>query len=248
MICSACSAEFEVKEIRASGSTIWAVCPACGLLADVAYPPDYGQVWYAADQGVLPIGWQYDPTEPKIARVLAGEVEPWRVMLRSILFQLYPDPGTAPKGGWLLDVGCGAGEVLDYARELKLWSRVIGTEIVRHYVAFTRSRGHEVYYTDLTQHPIRYTLILGRVSLAICNEVLEHVPDPVALLRAIGTHLRPDGVCFVSFASIPEQLNPGEGYYWTQAAVLQAILRAGLSLISCRQTPWRFECFCRRTP
>ena len=246
MICTACAAEFEVKEVRASGSTIWAVCPACGLLADVAYPPDYGQVWYAADQGVLPIGWQYDPTEPKIARVLAGDVEPWRAMLRGIIAALDP-----PADGILLDVGCGAGEVLDYARELGRWRLVCGTEINRNFVRFTRLRGHEVYYTDLISDlvlPWWLAHVRGHVTLAICNEVLEHVPDPVALLRAIGTYLRPDGVCFVSFASIPEQLNPGEGYYWTQAAVLQAILRAGLSLISCRQTPWRFDCFCRRTP
>jgi 2-polyprenyl-3-methyl-5-hydroxy-6-metoxy-1,4-benzoquinol methylase len=236
MICVACAAEFDVKQIRTAGTTTWAVCPVCGLMADIAYPPDYGQVWYAADKGTLPTDWKYDPTEPKIARVLAGNVGPWRQMLLSL---------NRP-GGILLDVGCGAGEVLDYARELGYWSRVVGTEINRHFVAFTRSRGHEVHYTDLVHHPIED--LLGHVSLAICNEVLEHVPDPVALLRAIGPYLHPSGALFASFATIPQFPDPGEGYYWTQAAVLQAVLRAGLSLISCRQTAWRFDCFCRRKP
>lgn len=48
---------------------------------------------------------------------------------------------------------------------------------------------------------IRELTVAQRFDLAICNEVLEHDPDPASLLAAIACHLAPGGYLVLTCAS-----------------------------------------------
>ncbi|MFL6231238.1 MAG: class I SAM-dependent methyltransferase [Pyrinomonadaceae bacterium] len=90
--------------------------------------------------------------------------------------------------GRLLDVGCGAGSLLRAARRGG-WDAE-GTEVSRPAVEHARSEGFTVFSGELAE--AGYTEASFDVVTAI--EVLEHVPDPRALLSEIRRVLRPGGL------------------------------------------------------
>ena len=89
-----------------------------------------------------------------------------------------PRPGSA-----VLDFGCGPGELLDLLQDLG-WA-TYGIEPAEK-TAFRRH--HEL--EAIPDEPL--------FELAIANHVLEHVPDPLDVLRALHRCLTPSGRLFVS--------------------------------------------------
>lgn len=107
-------------------------------------------------------------------------------------------------GRRLLEVGCGNGHFLRVARG-RGWG-VWGTELSRRHVEEARALGLDAVHGDLA----REDLWPGRTFDAVVMiEVLEHVPDPTALLRAAAAKLEPGGVAYLttpSFGSITRRL------------------------------------------
>jgi 2-polyprenyl-3-methyl-5-hydroxy-6-metoxy-1,4-benzoquinol methylase len=101
------------------------------------------------------------------------------------------DP-TALRGRVVADVGCGAGSFLDFIRGLT--SETLAIEPAESFHATLRERGHSVssYCVDALEE------WAGRVDHAFCFSVIEHVEDPVALLREIRLLLRPGGQLLMS--------------------------------------------------
>ncbi|MBC7225114.1 MAG: class I SAM-dependent methyltransferase [Anaerolineae bacterium] len=100
--------------------------------------------------------------------------------------------GTRTAPPRLLDVGCGAGLLLDAARE-RGWE-VQGVELSPF--AAERARkdlGLSVFQGELAQAGFP----AGHFDIVVMRELLEHVPDPLALLQEARRVLREDGVCFV---------------------------------------------------
>ena len=97
----------------------------------------------------------------------------------------------AKSPGTLLDVGCGAGMFMALAQEHG-WT-VYGTEISPHCITYAREElGLEVYQGDLVDLDLKQ-----RFDVVALNHVLEHVSDPVALVRAAKMQLRDDGLLYV---------------------------------------------------
>jgi SAM-dependent methyltransferase len=95
---------------------------------------------------------------------------------------------TRPEGQpLLLEIGCGSGELLSYLRDLG-W-RVEGVEVDPKAVETARSRGLEVRSGALDEqsYPTGYADVICLVH------VIEHVHDPVALLRECRRVLKADG-------------------------------------------------------
>ena len=183
--CSVCGcAEYSAGQLELSGlrPTFWARCPQCGVLWERGALLEWPHTRYTEDGGVVPPGAVYDPNEPKIARVLAG------IPADSPQWELYDHViGLLPPGlrrGTMLEVGCGAGEVLDRARSAGHFRRVVGMEIGRDFVLCCRSRGHEIHYLDVTTAaPV--PSLAGDCDFILCNEVMEHVTDPLGFVRGI---------------------------------------------------------------
>ncbi len=114
----------------------------------------------------------------------------------------------------ILDVGCGPGFFLLHGRE-RGW-QTLGIEPSTQAVAHGRELGLEIIQDFLTD---RTAQGLGSFDVVHMSEVLEHIPDPRAMLRTAGGLLAPGGlVCVV----VPNDYNP-----------FQHVLRA-----ACGYRPW----------
>ena len=111
-------------------------------------------------------------------------------------------------GRRLLEVGCGNGHFLSVARE-RGWE-VRGNELSRPHVERARAAGLDVVYGDLADDG----LWEGEpFDAAVLIEVLEHVPEPAGLLRAVTDRLVPEGVTYLTtpnFGSISRRILRGE--------------------------------------
>ena len=113
--------------------------------------------------------------------------------------------------GKFLDVGCATGFLLDAVQKQTGWE-VYGVELVEKAVKFANStlQLNNVLNLDLesAKYPTAY------FDVVHISEVLEHVPDPVALLRECRRILKPDGIFFLS---LPNGTADRQGMidYWT---------------------------------
>jgi len=137
------------------------------------------------------------------------------------------------KSGRLLDVGCGAGALLDVARA-KGWEAE-GQEIAAAGAAEARLRGHRVQLGELPS----CSYAAESFDAATMIEVIEHLPDPrptlIALLRAV----RPGGSVLITtgdVGSLGARLQrsrwsyirpPGHVAYYTRFALHRLLESAG---------------------
>jgi SAM-dependent methyltransferase len=90
-----------------------------------------------------------------------------------------------------LDVGCGSGAALGVARALG-W-RVAGIEMAEAAAARARRFTDDLHVGDVLSAPFED----GRFDVVTAFHVLEHVPDPVAVLRRMLGWLAPGGLLIV---------------------------------------------------
>lgn len=92
----------------------------------------------------------------------------------------------------LLDVGCGAGSFLEAAARAG-WE-AHGVEVSRPAVEHVRRLGFEVFAGELE----RANYPDGHFDVILASEVLEHVPDPRAMLGEVARLLRPGGLLWAT--------------------------------------------------
>jgi ubiquinone/menaquinone biosynthesis C-methylase UbiE len=102
------------------------------------------------------------------------------------------------KGGRLLEVGCGAGNILEKAPPGNLF----GVDISAFILAKARQKLSEK--ADLFQADAQNLPLKDRVfKQVICSEVLEHILDPSASLQEIARILNYQGIAVIS---VPNEL------------------------------------------
>jgi 2-polyprenyl-3-methyl-5-hydroxy-6-metoxy-1,4-benzoquinol methylase len=105
-------------------------------------------------------------------------------------------PAFATAGKRHLDVGCDTGLFLESFSRL-YGTRPTGIDVAKRAVAIARAKGIEAYDTDLL-----HASDLPDFHLITLIDVIEHVPDPMALLRAVRGRLAADGVCYVETPNV----------------------------------------------
>lgn len=96
-------------------------------------------------------------------------------------------------GAKVLDVGCGTGEFLKLAQDRGC--EVIGIEPGAAYAGFAQSE----YSIDVINTPWHDAdLPSNGFDVVTCNQVVEHLRDPMSAIAAIADWLKPDGVAFIS--------------------------------------------------
>lgn len=140
------------------------------------------RVYWSLRDSVLrrKLGYQTSvrPGRARILAALAHLLPAGRASLESWVMFL-PAP---PAGSTLLDVGCGSGDFIGRMQQLG-W-RVRGVEVDATAVEIARGRGLDVHLGDLASMPPDQTFDV--ITLA---HVIEHVHDPVGLLRRCGSLL-----------------------------------------------------------
>jgi len=111
-----------------------------------------------------------------------------RKRVRRILAWLVPQPGE-----YILDVGCGAGNVLEQMQV----GHLIGVDLSSYLLGKARRRlldKASLIQGNVETLPLR----TGTFDKAYCSEVLEHLPHPEQVLREIRRILKPSGLLIIS--------------------------------------------------
>lgn len=151
----------------------------------------------------------------------------------------------------ILDLGCGRGWMAPF---LCQWGTVTGVDFSREGIEFAR-RNYSDCGTFIIADPSDPRLGLPhtqRYDLVVCGEVIEHVPDPVALLQDIRQFLVPGGWCILttpngrlwerwssrpgqSFQPVENWLTPGELRTLFQCAGFNVVWHHGVAGSRCGQ-------------
>ena len=95
-----------------------------------------------------------------------------------------------------LDIGCDTGLFLERFAHL-YGTQPYGIDLNARAVAAARARGIAAQHTDLS-----HATDLSRFDLVTMIDVIEHVTDPVQLLRDVRDRLQPHGLCFVETPNV----------------------------------------------
>lgn len=69
---------------------------------------------------------------------------------------------------------------------------------------------------------------------AICNAVLEHVPDPVAVVKELYRVIKPGGHLYACIPFMqPEHMNPGDFTRYTKDGIQKLMTDAGFKIVKC---------------
>ncbi len=140
----------------------------------------------------------------------------------------------------LLDAGCGPGFFVRAAREAGF--DAAGVEVSQYAVDFARRElGADVRQGTVSAND----LPPGPFDVVTLWDVIEHLPDPLAALRAATRVLRPGGLIVLStgdYASLAARLSgshwhlfnlPEHLWFFTPASLRQLLDRAGLTAVDC---------------
>lgn len=165
------------------------LCTNCGLMRSDPYMDDesieqfYGGIY----RDIYTSGWlELTPVESFESQRWAGlEIRRW---LTSKGF-------AAPE--LVFEIGCGGGGILQVFSD---WgSRVVGCDFDERYLAEGRRAGLELERGSaetLSSH--------GRADLVILSHVLEHLRDPISILREVPQLLKPTGQLYVEVPGVLE--------------------------------------------
>ena len=138
-----------------------------------------------------------------------------------------------PKKAKILDVGCGAGTFLIVAKGLG-WT-VTGVEPTKAAVETARRFGLDVYHGYVEEYEKDTDI---RFDVVTCFEVLEHVADPIAILKSIKNLLKPGGVLVISVPNLddpyclfqrhPHTIPPLHINFFNRRSLQRALENAGL--------------------
>ena len=99
----------------------------------------------------------------------------------------------------VVDVGCGAGRLGAAIKDRQV-CRVVGIETAPAAAAAARPRLDRVLEGDLED--LDWPFPPHTFDAVVCGDVLEHLRDPLAVLRRVRTWLRPGGVLVVSLPNV----------------------------------------------
>jgi 2-polyprenyl-3-methyl-5-hydroxy-6-metoxy-1,4-benzoquinol methylase len=161
----------------------------------------------------------------------------------------------ALRGERVLDIGCDTGAFLKAAQQ-EFGIVPVGVDVGRRAVEVARQDGVEAYHTAIEQAPAG----LSGFSLITAIDLIEHVPNPGALLGEIYGRLRAGGVAYIETpnirsvvyrfgrrlstitggrpASLIERLFPPQHIqYFTDRSLRELAGRAGFQVVSITTRP-----------
>lgn len=99
-----------------------------------------------------------------------------------------------------LELGCGSGGFGGFLRESRKNVHITGIEI--HAESAQEARSHLDVVIEKPVETAFASIAQGSMDCVICNDVLEHLVDPWAVLQSIRTVLRPSGTVVSSIPNV----------------------------------------------
>ena len=98
----------------------------------------------------------------------------------------------------VLDVGCGGGILSEPLA--RMGGAVTGIDVTEKLIQVAKLHAQDSGLDITYQHTSAETLVDKRkkYDVVICLEVIEHVPDPQALVNTLSKLVKPDGLLFIS--------------------------------------------------
>lgn len=219
-VCPGCGEASRAPAVEQYGKYTLFECKACGLQAwEPREMPDarwYEQMYGGRDEKLLPL-------EPGHKYFLADAL--------------------APRGGELLDIGCGTGNFLAAAREAGY--EVTGIELDRNAARFAKERLGLQNILPLTISEFAERYAEKRFDVVTFFEVLEHQAAPADFLQKVKACLRPGGVLALSvpnrerWLTGPDVLDypPNHFLRWSVSALRKFFGAQGFDILSIREQP-----------
>jgi 2-polyprenyl-3-methyl-5-hydroxy-6-metoxy-1,4-benzoquinol methylase len=209
--CNLCGArEYEVvSRVDRDGQPLRTVlCTRCGLVWTNPRPSAADMDRYYEREYRSDYKGAAAPPLRKVVRGLMGAVERWR-MLRPVIEDAGV-PADASARRRVLDVGCGAGEFVHVLRRAGV--EASGIEPGREYAEFARR---------VLEIPIQTATVgaaqVPPASLDVVTmfHALEHVPDPLGVLRTVRTWLTRGGALVVEVPNVESTVQaPAHRYHY----------------------------------
>ena len=127
----------------------------------------------------------------------------------NLLVKMFSKYGsTVLKDSSVVDIGCGYGWLLDYFDSAK---RVCGSDISEHAIEVARKRSpsREFKVADI-QAGVAFD---SKFDLVLAINVIEHLPNPAAGIKAICDALKPGGITLVHLPTVNNAFNKWEYKY-----------------------------------
>lgn len=119
----------------------------------------------------------------------------WFVARRRILLRLLETHLPARTDLEVLDAGCGGGATMD---SLERYGRVRGMELDAEAVDYNHEKGRDVRRGRVEDMPFGD----GTFDLALALDVIEHVPDDLAVLEELSRVLKPGGYVLITVPAL----------------------------------------------
>ena len=136
----------------------------------------------------------------------------------------------------VLDLGCGPGVVIKYLRE-NFSCPVLGVEPSKVAADFARSEYGLPVYGGTLDDFLRSDGV-AEFGVIILHHVFEHLPDPVASLRALRRRMAKDGVLYVEVPDVSSFSKPVDHFFdamhlwsFTPATLRATLSRGGFKII-----------------
>lgn len=158
----------------------------------------------------------------------------------AILRTLQACEGRDVTNGVWLDVGCGSGGIaVTLATQVE---RVVGIDLE----AWSRWESLCAMQTNLTLCQGSFCEVEslfepGTFDVVVCNQVYEHVDDPVALLEAIHRALKPGGLCYFAGPNLLWPIEPHVHLPFVHWVPRRFALKLLPSRIAANLDAWSFD-------
>lgn len=132
-------------------------------------------------------GTMRDDLYPELYRV--EDQHWWHQQKRRVIHNLIKH--YCPEPGKVLDVGCGAGKLLEELKQLG-W-QIDGVDTV---ISLSKKRGLPIKKADLQTHPLPYPT--NYFDLVVCLDTLEHMSNDKRLVAEMARVSKPKGIIITS--------------------------------------------------
>jgi SAM-dependent methyltransferase len=227
IICQICSNEddnqtYQVREMMFGfrDTFTYFECSSCGCL-QISEIPDNISKYYPSNYYSLqekPSTFSIDFMRILVEQFLRRRRTAYAVSKRGIIgrlmYTLFPN-GTAQslskinltRDSWILDVGCGSGELLYYLRQMG-FKNLLGID------AFIKR--DILYANGLRIRKGSLQNVDGKWDLIMFNASFEHMPNQLATLQVVSSLLTYNGLCLVNIPTVSSYAWKTYGVNWVQ--------------------------------